>query len=64
MRAARSTRSSRWRSTLGGTVTGEHGVGLLKRPYLAGELGDAHDLHRAIKAALDPSGIFNPGKAV
>jgi len=50
--------------TLGGTITGEHGVGLLKRPYLAGELGDAHDLHRAIKAALDPSGVFNPGKAV
>ena len=48
---------------LGGTITGEHGVGLLKRPYLAGELGDAHDLHRAIKAALDPPGVFNPGKA-
>ena len=49
--------------TLGGTITGEHGVGLLKRPYLSGELGDAHDLHRAIKAALDPAGVFNPGKA-
>ncbi|MEZ0292499.1 MAG: FAD-linked oxidase C-terminal domain-containing protein, partial [Solirubrobacteraceae bacterium] len=50
--------------TLGGTITGEHGVGLLKRPYLARELGDAHNLHRAIKTALDPSGVFNPGKAV
>lgn len=50
--------------SLGGTVTGEHGVGLLKRPLLSAELGDAHDLHRAVKAALDPAGILNPGKAV
>jgi glycolate oxidase len=48
---------------LGGTVTGEHGVGLLKRRGMVAELGPAVlDLHRAIKKAVDPAGIFNPGK--
>jgi glycolate oxidase len=50
--------------SLGGTITGEHGVGMLKRPYLADELGDAHGLHRAVKEALDPAGLLNPGKAL
>jgi glycolate oxidase len=48
---------------LGGTLTGEHGVGLLKRRWLGDELGDAQlDLQRRIKAAFDPLGILNPGK--
>jgi glycolate oxidase len=48
---------------LGGTITGEHGVGSLKRPYLARQLGpQAMRVHLAIKAALDPLGILNPGK--
>ena len=50
---------------LGGTVTGEHGIGLLKRPYLAWELPPpAMDLQRAVKQALDPEGILNPGKVI
>ena len=49
---------------LGGTVTGEHGVGTLKRDWMARELGpDALRVHRSIKEALDPRGILNPGKA-
>ncbi|MFB7893776.1 FAD-binding oxidoreductase [Microbacterium sp. NPDC056044] len=49
---------------LGGTVTGEHGVGLLKLPGAAAELSPAVlRLHRAIKDALDPDTILNPGKA-
>ncbi|KQX08371.1 MULTISPECIES: FAD-binding oxidoreductase [unclassified Leifsonia] len=49
---------------LGGTVTGEHGVGLLKLPGLADELGDrVIEMHRAIKLALDPLNTLNPGKA-
>ena len=47
----------------GGTVTGEHGVGILKRDWLAGQLDDtAIDVHHQIKAALDPRGLLNPGR--
>ena len=48
-----------------GTITGEHGVGSLKREALAKELDDVQvDLHTRIKEALDPRGILNPGKAL
>jgi glycolate oxidase len=48
---------------LGGTVTGEHGIGLLKRPGLDAELSpEVLQMHRAIKRALDPANLFNPGK--
>ncbi|MEV5540344.1 FAD-linked oxidase C-terminal domain-containing protein [Saccharopolyspora shandongensis] len=48
---------------MGGTVTGEHGVGLLKRKGLHAELSPAViGMHHAVKNALDPAGIFNPGK--
>jgi glycolate oxidase len=48
--------------SLGGTITGEHGVGRLKKAWLADYLGaDAHELNLRIKNALDPQGIFNPG---
>lgn len=47
---------------LGGTITGEHGVGRLKAPWLAPHLGeDVMDLNHRIKKALDPDNIFNPG---
>ena len=50
---------------LGGTITGEHGVGRLKKPWLAGQLGpEAMALNRRIKAALDPDGILNPGALI
>jgi glycolate oxidase len=50
---------------LGGTITGEHGVGSLKARHLRAQLGDdVLDLHGRIKGALDPQGIMNPGKWV
>jgi glycolate oxidase len=50
---------------LGGTITGEHGVGRLKRPWLAGYLGpEAMELNQRIKKALDPDNILNPGAAI
>ncbi|MGK4581930.1 FAD-binding oxidoreductase [Kitasatospora sp. HPMI-4] len=50
---------------LGGTITGEHGVGLLKRDWLARELGPVGlELQRQIKAVFDPLGIMNPGKTI
>lgn len=47
---------------LGGTVSGEHGIGRLKRRWLADEVGEASlRVQRGIKAVLDPHGILNPG---
>jgi glycolate oxidase len=49
--------------SLGGTITGEHGVGNIKLDWLEREIGPvALDVHRSIKAALDPQGLLNPGK--
>jgi glycolate oxidase subunit GlcD len=48
---------------LGGTVTGEHGIGWLKRGQLEPQLGPAaYDLHMRLKRAFDPKGLLNPGK--
>jgi glycolate oxidase len=48
---------------LGGTISGEHGIGLHKAEFLAWELGEAQvDLLKKIKGAIDPRGIMNPGK--
>lgn len=47
-----------------GTCTGEHGIGQGKRQYLDAELGEATDVMRAIKMAIDPANIMNPGKIV
>ena len=48
--------------SLGGTITGEHGVGRLKQPWLAAYLGDdVLELNQRIKTALDPQNILNPG---
>jgi len=48
---------------LGGTLSGEHGVGSEKAPYVARELDPvSRELHRRIKDAFDPRGILNPGK--
>ena len=50
---------------LGGTITGEHGVGLLKKDWLAQELGPLGlELQRRVKAAFDPLGLLNPGKVL
>jgi len=48
---------------LGGTVTGEHGIGILKAGQLRGQWAPAAvGAHEAIKAALDPRGLLNPGE--
>lgn len=49
---------------VGGTCTGEHGVGLRKRAYLRAEHGDALDVMRDLKSLFDPLGLLNPGKVI
>ena len=49
---------------LGGTMTGEHGVGLGKKKYMTAEHGDSYALMGVIKKAIDPQNIMNPGKMV
>ena len=47
---------------MGGTCTGEHGIGLGKQNWLKVELGHSVDIMRLIKSSLDPQNLFNPGK--
>lgn len=52
-----------WVLDQGGAITGEHGVGLAKKPWIRQALGPvSFDVHQALKGALDPLGILNPGK--
>jgi len=49
--------------SLGGTLSGEHGIGILKAPYLGLEQSEALiDLQLRVKRAFDPKGLLNPGK--
>jgi len=49
---------------LGGTVSGEHGVGIGKKAYMRDEHGDAYSMMGDIKKAFDPNNLLNPGKVV
>lgn len=50
---------------LGGTISGEHGIGSMKKKYMRAEFGDVGiDLMRKLKNAWDPNGILNPGKVI
>ena len=50
---------------LGGTLTGEHGLGLAKKPYIPLEISPAEmEVWKKIKKSFDPNGILNPGKFV
>ena len=58
------TRMAERALSVGGTITGDHGVGIGKRPLMRAQHGDAIGVMAAIKQALDPQGIMNPGKLV
>ena len=48
---------------LGGTITGEHGVGLAKKAFLKKAIGDLNlEVMKRIKKSFDPNGVLNPGK--
>ena len=52
-----------WVLSHGGSITGEHGIGLAKAPWFPSAIGStAMDLHRSLKSALDPQNLLNPGK--
>ncbi|HYQ95433.1 MAG TPA: FAD-binding oxidoreductase, partial [Candidatus Eisenbacteria bacterium] len=50
--------------SLGGTITGEHGDGILRAPYLARQYPQAYDVMARVKHAMDPEGILNPGNVI
>jgi D-lactate dehydrogenase (cytochrome) len=47
---------------LGGTCTGEHGIGIGKRKFMQQEHGQSYELMKQIKGLIDPKGLMNPGK--
>jgi len=52
-----------WVLDNGGAITGEHGVGLAKKPWIRQALGEtSFAVHRSLKRTMDPHGILNPGK--
>ncbi|MFJ7724260.1 FAD-binding oxidoreductase, partial [Rhodococcus erythropolis] len=50
---------------LGGTISGEHGIGVLKAPYMADMVGQTErEMMLAVKAAFDPKNVLNPGRGI
>lgn len=67
--AAQQRYDAAWRAGMrsaldaGATITHHHGIGLVRAPWMAEQMGEGMHVLRAVKAALDPNGIMNPGKA-